>query len=217
MKISDAATRITNQFSLERIERELDRCSQEATSGTFADIGRELGFRSSAIAKMNAEIRSLTSIVDTNGQASEKLSTMQSALAATQETVQRMFSALQVLPCSSTPWHKRGGGGHRPQNLGLHLSHASQPVSYMTQETFPWTSSTAATSRATWLFIDWNVYVAVIAIGVPTDVRINKQIARWSIENPPSDWAAVRARVIRTLFSVPAFVLYAAAMILGTT
>ena len=65
-------------------------------------------------------------------------------------------------------------------------------------------------------------YVAVIAIGVPTDVRINKQIARWSIENPPSERAAVRARwirfhVIRTLFSVPAFVLYAAAMILGTT
>ena len=65
-------------------------------------------------------------------------------------------------------------------------------------------------------------YVAVIAIGVPTDVRINKQIARWSFENPPSDCAAVRARwirfhVIRTPFSVPAFVLYAATMILGST
>ena len=61
-------------------------------------------------------------------------------------------------------------------------------------------------------------YVAVIAIGVPTDVRINKQVAGWSIENPPGDWAAVRARwvrfhVIRTLFSVPAFALYSAAMI----
>jgi uncharacterized membrane protein len=60
-------------------------------------------------------------------------------------------------------------------------------------------------------------YVAVIAISVP-DVRINKQVARWSIENPPGDWAAVRTRwirfhVIRTLFSVPAFALYAAAMI----
>ena len=64
-------------------------------------------------------------------------------------------------------------------------------------------------------------YVAVIAISVP-DVRINKQVARWSIENPPGDWAALRARwihfhVIRTLFSVPAFALYAAAMILRTT
>ena len=52
-------------------------------------------------------------------------------------------------------------------------------------------------------------YVVVIAISVP-DVRINKQVACWSIENPPGDWAAVRARwihfhVIRTLFSVPAF------------
>jgi hypothetical protein len=60
-------------------------------------------------------------------------------------------------------------------------------------------------------------YVAVIAISVP-DVRINKQVARWSIENPPRDWAAVRARwirfhVIRTLFSVPAFALYAATIL----
>jgi hypothetical protein len=62
----------------------------------------------------------------------------------------------------------------------------------------------------------------VIAITVPTCLRINKQVARWSIENPPGDWATVRARwirfhVIRTLFSVPGFVLYAAALILRAT
>ena len=60
------------------------------------------------------------------------------------------------------------------------------------------------------------------AITLPTDSPINKQVARWSIENPPGDWAAVRARwirfhVIRTLFSVPGFALYAAAMIFRTT
>jgi len=65
-------------------------------------------------------------------------------------------------------------------------------------------------------------YAAVIAITVPTNLRINKQVARWSIENPPGDWAEVRARwirfhVIRTLFSVPAFGFYGAAMILRTT
>ena len=65
-------------------------------------------------------------------------------------------------------------------------------------------------------------YAAVIAITVPTNLRINKQVARWSIENPRGDWAAVRARwirfhVIRTLFSVPGFVLYAAALILRPT
>jgi len=65
-------------------------------------------------------------------------------------------------------------------------------------------------------------YATVIAITVPTNLRINKQVARWSIENPPGDWAAVRARwirfhVIRTLFSIPGFVLYSAALILRTT
>ena len=64
-------------------------------------------------------------------------------------------------------------------------------------------------------------YATVIAITVPTNLRINKQVARWSIENPPGDWTAVRARwirfhVIRTLFSIPVFALYAAAMILRT-
>src|SRR5580704_1039222 len=52
-------------------------------------------------------------------------------------------------------------------------------------------------------------YALVIIIGVPTCVRINKQIADWSIQNPPGEWAQMRARwirfhVIRTLFSIPA-------------
>ena len=64
-------------------------------------------------------------------------------------------------------------------------------------------------------------YAAVIAIGIPTCVQINKQVARWRIENPPAEWAAVRARwirfhVIRTLFSAPAFAFYVAALIWRT-
>ena len=63
-------------------------------------------------------------------------------------------------------------------------------------------------------------YAVVIAIGVPTCVRINHQIARWSIQNPPSEWAQTRARwlrfhVIRTLFSVPAFAIYVLAAMSG--
>jgi hypothetical protein len=56
-------------------------------------------------------------------------------------------------------------------------------------------------------------YALVIAIGVPTCVRINHQVASWSIESPPREWAKMRLRwirfhVIRTLFSVPAFAFY---------
>jgi hypothetical protein len=56
-------------------------------------------------------------------------------------------------------------------------------------------------------------YALVIVIGVPTCVRINHQIASWSVENPPRNWAQMRARwirfhIIRTLFSVPAFAVY---------
>ena len=52
-------------------------------------------------------------------------------------------------------------------------------------------------------------YAAVIAIGVPTCVRINKQVARWSVQSPPDDWTRIRARwvrfhIVRTLFSLPA-------------
>jgi hypothetical protein len=56
-------------------------------------------------------------------------------------------------------------------------------------------------------------YALVIIIGVPTCVRINHQIASWSVQNPPGEWAQTRARwirfhVIRTVFSVPALTLY---------
>jgi hypothetical protein len=64
-------------------------------------------------------------------------------------------------------------------------------------------------------------YALVIVIGVPTCVRINHQVATWSIENPPFNWEQTRARwirfhVIRTLFSVPAFAFYAATIMLRT-
>jgi hypothetical protein len=65
-------------------------------------------------------------------------------------------------------------------------------------------------------------YALVIMIGVPTCVRINHQIASWSIQDPPREWAQTRARwirfhVIRTLFSVPAFVVYVLAAMLSTS
>jgi hypothetical protein len=65
-------------------------------------------------------------------------------------------------------------------------------------------------------------YALVITIGVPTCVRINHQIARWSIQNPPREWAETRARwirfhVMRTLFSVPAFAVYVLAAMSNTS
>jgi uncharacterized membrane protein len=56
-------------------------------------------------------------------------------------------------------------------------------------------------------------YVSVVAIALSTDVRINKKIARWSVESPPDDWGSARARwvrfhIIRTLFSLPGLAFY---------
>jgi hypothetical protein len=65
-------------------------------------------------------------------------------------------------------------------------------------------------------------YALVIIIGVPACVRINHQIASWSIKNPPREWAQLRARwirfhVIRTLFSIPAFAVYVLATMSNTS
>ena len=62
-------------------------------------------------------------------------------------------------------------------------------------------------------------YAAVMIVGLSTCVRINKQIARWSVQNPPDEWAQARARwlhfhVIRTIFSVPALAIYVLAILL---
>ena len=56
-------------------------------------------------------------------------------------------------------------------------------------------------------------YVAVVAIAFSTDVRINKQIARWAVASPPDDWKPIRARwirfhIVRTLFSLPGLACY---------
>jgi uncharacterized membrane protein len=63
-------------------------------------------------------------------------------------------------------------------------------------------------------------YVAVLAIALSTDVRINRQIARWSVQNPPDDWMPVRARwvrfhIIRTLFSLPGLACYVLACLVS--
>jgi uncharacterized membrane protein len=63
-------------------------------------------------------------------------------------------------------------------------------------------------------------YVAVLAIALSTDVRINKQIAGWSVQNPPEDWTLIRAswirfHIVRTLFSLPGLACYILACLVG--
>ena len=63
-------------------------------------------------------------------------------------------------------------------------------------------------------------YAAVIAVGLPICVRINKQVARWSPQSPPDDWKIIRAswvrfHIVRTLFSVPALACYVLACTVG--
>jgi uncharacterized membrane protein len=64
-------------------------------------------------------------------------------------------------------------------------------------------------------------YGLVLTITLPTNLRINHQIASWSIQSPPREWAQTRARwirfhVIRTLFNVPAFAVYVLAAMSNT-
>jgi uncharacterized membrane protein len=56
-------------------------------------------------------------------------------------------------------------------------------------------------------------YVASLAISLSTDVRINKQVERWSVASPPDDWSAIRSRwirfhILRTLCSLPGLAFY---------
>ena len=63
-------------------------------------------------------------------------------------------------------------------------------------------------------------YVAVLAIALSTNVRINKQIARWSVQNPRDDWRSIRAswirfHIVRTLFSLPGLACYVLACLVS--
>ena len=64
-------------------------------------------------------------------------------------------------------------------------------------------------------------YALVLIIAVSTNVRINHQIESWSIQNPPREWAQIRARwirfhIIRTIFSVPGFAIVLLAVMSNT-
>jgi protein-S-isoprenylcysteine O-methyltransferase Ste14 len=63
-------------------------------------------------------------------------------------------------------------------------------------------------------------YALVIIIGVPTCVRINKQVTGWSVQRPPDDWTLIRAawvrfHIVRTLFSLPGLVCYILTCLVG--
>jgi uncharacterized membrane protein len=63
-------------------------------------------------------------------------------------------------------------------------------------------------------------YAGGLAISLSTNVRINKQVERWSLANPPDDWSAVRSRwigfhIVRTLFSLPGLAFYVLACLVS--
>jgi uncharacterized membrane protein len=64
-------------------------------------------------------------------------------------------------------------------------------------------------------------HALVLIVAVSTNVRINHQIESWSIQNPPREWAQIRARwirfhIIRTIFSVPGFAIVLLAVMSNT-
>jgi uncharacterized membrane protein len=63
-------------------------------------------------------------------------------------------------------------------------------------------------------------YVTVLVIALSTNVRINKQIERWSVQSPPDDWKPIRANwvrfhIVRTLFSLPGLACYVLACLVS--
>ncbi|SFT10248.1 anthrone oxygenase family protein [Mucilaginibacter polytrichastri] len=83
------------------------------------------------------------------------------------------------------------------------------------------TSPLSSSSLSGFLLIGGSVcYIAVIAITIPTNLRMNKVIAAWSVQTPPANWTEVRARwiyfhIFRTLFSVPALICYILSVLLS--
>jgi uncharacterized membrane protein len=56
-------------------------------------------------------------------------------------------------------------------------------------------------------------YAAGLFVSVTKCLPLNKEVERWSINNPPSNWATIRERwlrfhIVRTLLSVPGLASY---------
>jgi flagellar hook-associated protein 3 FlgL len=99
--VSNLSTQTSMRLTIRQAQNELLKSQQEVSTGFFADIGAELGSKTSTVVDLNRESLRLNSMISNNSIATQRLSASQEALKQIATAAEEMNNALITISGSS--------------------------------------------------------------------------------------------------------------------
>ncbi|MFN3718724.1 MAG: flagellar hook-associated family protein [Rhizobium rhizophilum] len=99
--VSNLSTQTSMRLTIRQAQNELLKSQQEVSTGFYADIGAELGSRTSTVVDLNRESLRLNSMISNNSIATQRLSASQEALKQIATAAEEMNNALITISGSS--------------------------------------------------------------------------------------------------------------------
>jgi len=99
--VSNLSTQTSMRLTIRQAQNELLKAQQEVSTGFYADIGAELGSKTSTVVDLNRESLRLTSMINNNSIATQRLSASQEALKQIATAAEEMNNALITISGSS--------------------------------------------------------------------------------------------------------------------
>ncbi|QEE46492.1 flagellar hook-associated family protein [Rhizobium sp. WL3] len=99
--VSNLSTQTSMRLTIRQAQNELLKAQQEVSTGFYADIGAELGSKTSTVVDLNRESLRLNSMISNNSIATQRLSASQEALKQIATAAEEMNNALITISGSS--------------------------------------------------------------------------------------------------------------------
>lgn len=99
--VSNLSTQTSMRLTIRQAQNELLKSQQEVSTGFYADIGAELGSRTSTVVDLNRESLRLNSMISNNSIATQRLSASQEALKQIATAAEAMNNSLITISGSS--------------------------------------------------------------------------------------------------------------------
>lgn len=92
--VSNLSTQTSMRLTIRQAQNELLKAQQEVSTGSYADVGAELGSKTSTVVDLNRESLRLNSMISNNSIATQRLSASQEALNQIATAAEEMNTAL---------------------------------------------------------------------------------------------------------------------------
>ncbi|KQW31721.1 flagellar biosynthesis protein FlgL [Rhizobium sp. Root274] len=99
--VSNLSTQTSMRLTIRQAQNELLKAQQEVSTGSYADIGAELGTKTSTVVDLNRESLRLTSMINNNSIATQRLSASQEALKQIATAAEEMNTSLITISGAS--------------------------------------------------------------------------------------------------------------------